>query len=355
MTDIDQKQRVPEEPVTQKQLADLLGLSQATVSRALRNDHRIPDVTIKRVLKKAEELGYRPAPIISSWASRTHSRALEMRDCPIAYLCGNMKGPGVHELRLLREMAYPRGFKIIEVNTEHFPDGPSLAKYLFQLGVVGIIIGSSKYDEPWLKNFNWSRYAVISMESRLFDLPVPMLRPALSDTVSRLYEIAWERGYRRIGVTNLRHPAHHPDDDIRLGMFLAVQAKHLGEPDLASVYNFFPLEWDVVVPPFYEWLERYRPDMVIGFNTVQYWWLHKAPKPFRDMPFAAQCVWGLNPEKWGIAGLEDNWPEIIRLAVQWLENAIRLRQYGLMETCIKTVVPAVWRDGPSLPLASRGA
>jgi DNA-binding LacI/PurR family transcriptional regulator len=49
--------------VTSKDIADKLGISQSTVSLALRNDPRIKDETRKRVTEMADELGYTPSQV----------------------------------------------------------------------------------------------------------------------------------------------------------------------------------------------------------------------------------------------------------------------------------------------------
>ena len=55
--------------VTQKTIAQKLGLTQAAVSLALRNDPSIPRETCKRVAAVARELNYIPDPFLSGLAS----------------------------------------------------------------------------------------------------------------------------------------------------------------------------------------------------------------------------------------------------------------------------------------------
>ncbi|RYD40551.1 MAG: LacI family DNA-binding transcriptional regulator, partial [Verrucomicrobiaceae bacterium] len=55
-----------EKRVTMGVLAKRLGLSESTVSRALKGDTRIGEETRARVAKLAADLGYRPNPMISA-------------------------------------------------------------------------------------------------------------------------------------------------------------------------------------------------------------------------------------------------------------------------------------------------
>src|SRR5829696_8798881 len=52
--------------VTFRQIAKASGLAVATVSYALRNDPKIPAVTIARVQATAEKMGYRPNPRVAA-------------------------------------------------------------------------------------------------------------------------------------------------------------------------------------------------------------------------------------------------------------------------------------------------
>jgi len=56
-------------PITIKDIAEKAGVSRMTVSRALRNHPDINEVTRDRIQRLAEEMNYRPNPLISIWMS----------------------------------------------------------------------------------------------------------------------------------------------------------------------------------------------------------------------------------------------------------------------------------------------
>ncbi|MBM3866623.1 MAG: LacI family DNA-binding transcriptional regulator [Verrucomicrobia bacterium] len=60
--------------VTQRDIAQAAGLSQATVSLALRRHPGLPATTIDRVHAAAASLGYRPDPLISALMSQRQAR-----------------------------------------------------------------------------------------------------------------------------------------------------------------------------------------------------------------------------------------------------------------------------------------
>ena len=60
--------------VTSKEVARLAGVSQPTVSRALRGDRRITPATVERVQRAATQLGYVPSNVARSLATRSTKR-----------------------------------------------------------------------------------------------------------------------------------------------------------------------------------------------------------------------------------------------------------------------------------------
>jgi LacI family transcriptional regulator len=59
---------------TSKEVARLAGVSQPTVSRALRGDRRITPATVQRVMRAAAQLGYVPSNVARSLATRSTKR-----------------------------------------------------------------------------------------------------------------------------------------------------------------------------------------------------------------------------------------------------------------------------------------
>lgn len=82
--------------VTQKEIAAILGVSRATVARALKNDENIKEETKKRVLELCEEVGYRKNYISSVLAAKNQKSkrlfAFLVRSKNENYLNGILEG-----------------------------------------------------------------------------------------------------------------------------------------------------------------------------------------------------------------------------------------------------------------------
>ncbi|MDR1575276.1 MAG: LacI family transcriptional regulator [Treponema sp.] len=104
-----------EKPVTLRDIADSLGLSVNTISCALKDRNSIAPETIRRIKRKAEELGYIPNSIASSMRTGiTKTIAIILGDIVNAYFAIMIK-----ELeRIIREKDYTTIILVTEENAE---------------------------------------------------------------------------------------------------------------------------------------------------------------------------------------------------------------------------------------------
>jgi DNA-binding LacI/PurR family transcriptional regulator len=105
--------------VTQRQLAEQLGFSPSTVSRALADDPRISDATRSRVKEAAARRGYRPNRLATSFRKgSTHTIGLIVLD--ISY-------PLYSSLaRAVEDCAYEQGYNIILCDSDGTPEKEAL-------------------------------------------------------------------------------------------------------------------------------------------------------------------------------------------------------------------------------------
>ena len=125
--------------MTINDVAEALGVSVSTVSRAISGKGRIGEATRRRVLDFIEEIGYHPNGIAKSLAqSRTHNIAIIIPDVksvvavPFFYLC--MCG--------VNEVAQARGYDMFVVSTNG-KDTSHLERLINENKVDGMILGST--------------------------------------------------------------------------------------------------------------------------------------------------------------------------------------------------------------------
>ncbi|WEK38234.1 MAG: LacI family DNA-binding transcriptional regulator [Candidatus Pseudobacter hemicellulosilyticus] len=125
------------EVVTIKDIAQALGISTSTVSRALRDSYEISPETKQLVLECAERLNYRPNPIALSLKER-RSRSIGIVVCEIANNFFSQVINGIESI------AYDRGYNVIISQSRESYDREFIdLQYLASRSVDGLLISLS--------------------------------------------------------------------------------------------------------------------------------------------------------------------------------------------------------------------
>lgn len=152
---------------TQKDIADVLGVSQSTVALALSEKHRhklLPE-TVTLILAKAEELGYRPqrfARILRKGRSHT---------------IGTVYGSGIYHAPLerakfLARSAIKAGYQLVAADLEWFGgDSVAAQDYLLGSAVEGVVLCNihEKIASSWIRFLRERSIPVVSLSSNVPD------------------------------------------------------------------------------------------------------------------------------------------------------------------------------------------
>lgn len=177
--------------VTSRDVAQLAGVSQPTVSRALRDDPRVSGATKERVRKAAERLGYVPSDVGRALSSgRTRRVGLLLTDLENQFY-PHIIAPAFHQLE-------SRGYQLM-LHTEA-ADNDVVAERLISNGLDGVLLATSTID------------SVVPLRLRDRGLPFVYFNrtsaavqadSAVVDPVRGMAEVAdtlYERGHRRIAA-----------------------------------------------------------------------------------------------------------------------------------------------------------
>lgn len=72
--------------ITMTDIAAAAGVARSTVSKALRNDSRLPTSRCQQIQRIASELGYRPHPMVSALMSQIHRPRRSMDPCCLSWI-----------------------------------------------------------------------------------------------------------------------------------------------------------------------------------------------------------------------------------------------------------------------------
>ncbi len=192
---------------TQRDVAAHLGISHATVSRALRNDPRITEAVRHSVLKAAARLGYRRDPRLAELMSLVRAGRARAHQGTLAWITDHdlsqaaEKAP--HELYWLSAVrrAEELGYKLERFDHVRPSDAPKLERRLRAQGIRGIVIQQFKaafHLPDW--RLNWRHFAFIHNGSSQI---TPALDSVDADDVANCVQVFTalvRRGYRRIGI-----------------------------------------------------------------------------------------------------------------------------------------------------------
>lgn len=353
-----------EHRITLKEIAEAAKLSRSGVSRALRNDPRVPTKTCERVQAIARRLGYRPDPEVSSALRLLRQRKAERYIETLAFFSWHEdrieRAGNLYTKRLFhgaRTHAEALGYHLEEMwATEPGMTGARLQAVLGSRGIRGCLIGPITGE---MRNFEfaWDRFAVVAATA---SFPELTLHRALASNFTNaqiaLAEVA-ELGYRRIGLLiddyinvrtsgsiqaaflNFQHT--HPEH----GIIPVLELRGLGHdpgPESVRAGEFRRLM---------TWLRKYQPDVVLSTRVIFHAWLLQGGRQIpRDLGFVS--LEGVNVPG-ALSHIDQNPDEVGAAGVDLLTAVLNHTGREIPNRHLTVVVPGRWVAGPStVPQAS---
>lgn len=346
--------------VTIIDVAKRAGVHYTTVSMALRNHPRLPVTTRERLRALAEEMGYRPDPVLHALIEY---RGRMKPHCPatLAYVTN-------WDTRWGWKQAWPhpdffagaeRRASTLGYHLEHFWLGEPglthqrLSDMLQARGITGVVIASHRYeiDKPLL--FDWSKFSAVKIDVFPHE---PALHNVTNDqrAVIRLaMRQVKAAGYQRIGFAMHRFWDH--------GVDLAWSSGFLAEQQMLAPENRLPMfmfpdslphgavQLDHLAPraAFEQWLRMYQPDALI--STPSFVQPHLDAMGIsipRDLAFADVL---LNQTDGKHAGVRQNCGRVGEVAIEILAGQLQQHAFGVPEFPTATLVEGTWFAGESLP------
>lgn len=273
----------------QREIAARSGLSQSTVSLAMRDSSLIPLETRKHVRAVAASLGYRPNPLVSSLMEHIRS-GRQVRD----HGCIALLVDAENEADWLSHPNYTQQYEAIVMQAESLgyrsecfflktgdTSMSRIDRILEARGIFGVILPAPQKTPLLDLKLRWDRYACITSgytwASPKIDRVATHYRHHVELTFSKLAA----RGCLRIGMC-LPQAALTQADSIWHAGYLLRQSRTLRE-------NRMPLfvghPATTPLSAFRNWLEKWKPDAIVCLNGEEWIWLEKLGRQF-DVAFA---------------------------------------------------------------------
>jgi len=354
-----------ERRVTLADIAAKAGVHVTTVSLALRNHPRLPETTRRRIHALAEQLGYRPDPLLRALISY-RGRVMERRNTPtLAYVtnwttCWGWKKVTAHPdfFAGAQAKANQLGYKL-----EHFwmrEPGLTqgrLSRMLYSRGINGVVIASHGREMGDDLQFDWPNFSAVKIDYFPHQPALHNVTNNQCDIVRLAMQKVMAAGYRRIGFVMHRGWDHAVDHLWTAGFLCEQQNLNPRErlpahifPEAHPVERWFnennaPVVADL--PAFEKWLNKYQPEVVIskaGFVMPMFKKLGlRIP---RDLAFVDVFLEDLE----GVtAGVRQNHETVGGVAIEILAGQLQHNKFGVPVIPTTTYVEGTWFDGLSCP------
>ncbi len=334
--------------VTQKDIAQKLGLSKQAVSLALRGSLKVSEATRQRVKETADAMGYQPDPSLSALVRlRTGHHPVATRWNQFALLHNWPTRNGLHQSRFysqwlqsLHQAAAARGITIEEcwigADGEH---SKAVLRKLRNLNITGIFIA----PPPQIPDVQ--ALVVPNQNFQLVTFGPEHLYPNLHTIQFDFYEnlrLAWsvlsERGFQRIGLVYAEYQSERTGHAWRAAYHIEKMTS--GCP----IGTRMPLALEsetsqASCDAYHNWVRENNIDAVISsVYDVEKW-----NKGLKNRPEVA--IFNVNDP--AQQGIDINLPQMAETAIELLLIEIQRSQLAHTKHPYRIHIPGIWVDRDS--------
>ncbi|MDR1280705.1 MAG: LacI family transcriptional regulator [Opitutaceae bacterium] len=278
----------PDAPVTLQTIADRAGVTRALVSMALRNSSKVAAATRERLQGIAQELGYRPNPMVRALMTSLRTQREALCEAALGFITVFRERDYWRTLQVYPEYfdgAARRGLEL-GYRVEHFWLGDyaghpgRLGQVLKARGIRGVLVPPLSRGQRTLEAVNLEDFSVVTFGYSLARPNPPRVCNHHVQTVETAMRKLAERGYRRVGVMV------HEGETRQVNMLWSAgfHVARLLMPELEIVE--FPWstgrrgEWSERA--FRAWFARHNPEVIVGLTREVWGWVQNLGKRVPD-------------------------------------------------------------------------
>lgn len=331
--------------VSLRDIAKKVGVSHVTVSLALRGHPRISEKTRELIRRTADELGYRPDPMLAALANYRRTKA----DAPItASVAWVNAWQHPDDLRAHREFdfywkgaaaaAEKFGYRLEEFRVGRECSPRRLHEILTTRGIQGILL-PPQFPHPDWGDFQWDDFAVVRFGRSLRNPRTHLVTSDQSANAQLAFEKMRERGYRRIGFATDESNVDR-GHLFEAGFLLAQRA--VDPKDRVEILSLDGITTARQPAKIASWIKGGKVDAVFTDLPDLPDLLSKAKL---RIPLAVSSVLDAKAD----AGIDQHPEEIGRVGFLMLNSLINDRAQGIPDIFRQVLVEGSWVDGSSLP------
>jgi LacI family transcriptional regulator len=334
----------------QRAIALSLGLHQATVSRALRDDRNISQAVRDQVRAEARRQKYRPNAYVSSLMVHIRTgRPTKDMGC-IGLLVdaesrqewlGRVHETYAKQYEGIVRQAAKLGFRI-ECFCLGAPgmNAANIDRILQARGISGLILGVP-FRGADLTGLQWDRYALGTIA---YSWATPLVERVAShhyQCVILAFTEMTKRGYGRIGFCLSRHSTQNPLHPFLAGFWSWYHSR----PEASRIPLFVGSPEDAPLSKFRAWMRDWKPDAILTQIGNERVWLDQLGLRIpHDIGFA--CL--NRPLGSTYSGIDENHEMIGAATLELVATQILHNQAGLPSNPKLTLIEGSWVEGTTL-------
>jgi LacI family transcriptional regulator/LacI family repressor for deo operon, udp, cdd, tsx, nupC, and nupG len=332
---------------TQDDVARAAGVHRTTVSLALRRHPRIPSETQERVLRIADELGYRPDPMLSSLVAYRTQKRPAVYHGTLAWLVSSAEGFNWREVPHFRDsyegaLARARrcGFEVEHFDLHSAGMTPTrLASILRARNITGLLLCPQRVPHLTLE-FPWQDFSAVTFGYGMAQPKLHTVSPAHYLAVRRIMQELQQLGYRRIGLA-LDGGQNERTDGNNLAAYLVSEGAALQPlvvPPLHASYSD--------VSALGDWIARHRPDAIVsGAYYIMDMLRQLGLRAPDDLGVACPCI--PSPDM-DLSGIFEDWQCLGEIAVDTVVAMLNRGERGVPARPQRLHVEGPWLAGRTL-------
>ncbi len=349
--------KVSNRPITLRDVARKAGVHPSTVSRAMRNDSHISESVCKKIQSIAKEMAYRPNPFVSAFTAQVRN----YRGTPNGATILMLDYSGTHSKDSLWQKIYIDGITFRAEQLGYKTEILSFAKLnysttllkkiLHTRGIRGMIILPVP-EEADLSKLNCENMALATISYSLKGLLINKTSLDYYQCMMLILEKLINKGYKRIGFSIAESDLRRFGSRLFSGFTgwqQTIPAKkripvHINEK--IGVYNETDENRIAGRQDFKKWIEKHKPDVVIGSSSRFYKWLLELNFNIPDdIGFVAT---GRLPDMPNVSGINQKHLDIGAATVDLIVEQFHRNEYGPPNTEKIVMIEGSWIEGNSL-------
>jgi len=338
-------------PVTQKELAEVLGLSRMAVSLALRDSLRVSADTRARVKAEAERLGYRPDPGLRALTRYRMAGEPSAFKEMLAFVTSWKESDTWRKEYVYRffqgasRAAEAGGYRLEPFWLGEYRTAAIASSVLVSRGIRGLLL--APLEQPGALNLDWKNFATVAVGTTVTEPAADRVRHDYENSIRLALTELTARGYRRIALVLSPRVDQITEQRVR-DAFTGVTRRI---PMLRRCVVC--LSGDETKATFLNEIRRVNPDCILSLHDRHKDWLKSGGSRVPDeIGFAGLHV---KAEGSGLSGIDYGAELIGATAVDRLDTLLQRNALGLPKRPVTILIPGRWIAGETVRSIKSGS